>query len=43
MGRQNMVTEMSGKSSLAFYRDTNFRKEKSYSVAGGRNVAVERD
>jgi len=28
MGRQNMITEVSGKSSLAFYRDTNFRKEK---------------
>ena len=28
MGRQNMVTEMFGKSSLAFYRDTDFRKEK---------------
>ena len=28
MGRQNMVTEISGKSSLAFCRDTNFRKEK---------------
>ena len=39
MGRQNMLTEMSGKSSLAFYRDTKFRKEKkSYSVAGSRNV-----
>jgi len=23
MGRQNMLTEMSGKSSLAFYRDRN--------------------
>jgi hypothetical protein len=39
-----MLTEMSGKSSLAFYRDTNFRKEKkSYSVAGSRNVEAERD
>ena len=28
MGRQNVITEMSGKSSLAFYRDTNLRKEK---------------
>jgi hypothetical protein len=28
MGRQNMLTETSGKSSLAFYRDTNFREKK---------------
>jgi hypothetical protein len=43
MGRKNMVTEMYVKSSLALYRDTNFRGKKRYSVAGGRNVEVARN
>ena len=38
MGRQNMVTEMSGKISLAFYRDTNFRKEKRVTAWLGAGV-----